>query len=224
MRATTHDANESGLIRRRILAAAIPAVFIIFASCVAVASRRPLQPLRTVSRWSLQWRGARFVEQGTARLQSSLNDCGPTALADLLELTGVRVPPRDSLRLLSALQSSGTTLGNLGTAAARAGLRVFPVQWDPHEIALLPLPSLVWVERSHFVVVARRIEADSVEVYDPAAGRYRIASDRFVGLWSGEALIPLDSISSYRDPRSRSAARSHRPRGTRTVRSPMTEV
>jgi ABC-type bacteriocin/lantibiotic exporter with double-glycine peptidase domain len=199
-------------------------MFVALAGCVALASRSPLKPLRAVSRWSLQWRGARFVAQGRARLQSSLNDCGPTALADLLELTGVRVPPQDSLRLLSGLQTRGTTLGDLGSAAGRAGLRVFPVQWDPHEFAQLPLPSLVWVERSHFVVVARRIDSDSVEVYDPAAGRYRIASERFVGLWSGEALIPLDSISSYRDPRSRSAARSHRLRGTRAVRSPLTEV
>jgi ABC-type bacteriocin/lantibiotic exporter with double-glycine peptidase domain len=224
MRATRHNTNMSGLALRRVLAAAIPAAFVALASCVAITSRNPLQPLRAVNRWSLHWRGARFVAQGHARLQSSLNDCGPTALADLLELTGVRVPPRDTLRALSALQSRGTTLGDLGIAAAYAGLRVFPVQWDPHEIAQLPLPSLVWVDRGHFVVVAHRIESDSVEVYDPAAGRYRIASDRFVGLWSGEALIPLDSISSYRDPRTSSAARSHRPRGTRAVRSTLTEV
>jgi predicted double-glycine peptidase len=219
-----YEAGRSKPTRRRVLAAAVPALFVACAICVALASRAPLRPLRAVSRWSLQWRGARFVAQGNARLQSSLNDCGPTALADLLELTGVRVPPPDSLRLLTALNARGTTLGDLGSAAGQAGLSVFPVQWDPHEISQLPLPSLVWVERSHFVVVARRIDADSVEVYDPAAGRYRIASERFVRLWSGEALIPLDSISSRRDPQSRSAARSHRPRGTRAVRSPFTEV
>jgi ABC-type bacteriocin/lantibiotic exporter with double-glycine peptidase domain len=173
---------------------------------VAAASRDPLRPLRTVTRWSLRWRGARFVAQENARLQSSLNDCGPTALADLLELSGVRVPPRDSLRRLAALRSTGTTLGDLGAAAAHAGLRVFAVRWDPHEISQLPLPSLAWVERSHFVVIARRAGADSIEVYDPAAGHYRIASDHFAALWSGEALIPLDSSSSHRDPGRRPGA------------------
>lgn len=210
--------------RRRVLAAVALATMASAAFGVVVASRNPLQPLRTYTRWSLRWRGARFIAQGRARLQSSLNDCGPTALADFLELSGLPVPAPDSLRRLTATSPSGTTLGNLGTAALSAGLRVFPVRWDPAELAQLPLPSLVWVERSHFVVVAARSLPDSVEVHDPAAGRYRMAGDRFARLWSGEALVPLDSISPRRDPDDRSVKRPHRPRGTRATRVRTTEV
>jgi predicted double-glycine peptidase len=209
---------------RRAISAAVLAATALAVIVLASASRDPLQSLRAVTRWSLELRGARFITSGRARLQSSLDDCGPTALADFLELSGLPVPSRDSLRRLAATKPSGTTLGDLGTAAGAAGLRVFPVRWDPAELALLPLPSLVWVERRHFVVVARRSRADSVEVLDPAAGRYRMATDRFAQLWSGEALVPLDSISPRRRSDDRSVTRPHRPRGMRAIRSRITEV
>jgi hypothetical protein len=210
--------------RWRALAAAALVTAVLAAVCVASASRHPLQPLRTLARWSLRWRGARFIAQGKARLQSSLDDCGPTALADFLELSGLPVPSPDSVRRLTATTARGTTFGNLETAARRAGLRVFAVRWDPAELPQLPLPSLVWVDSGHFVVVAARRLPDSVEVHDPAAGSYRMASDRFARLWSGDALVPLDSISPRRDPDDRSAKRPHRPRGTRATRARTTEV
>ena len=216
---------ERGLrIRRCGLAAGVFVTSALAAVGLASASRDPLQPLRAFTRMSLEWRGARFIAQGRARLQSSLDDCGPTALADFLELSALAVPSRDSLRRLAATKPNGTTLGSLGTAAGNAGPRVFPVRWDPAELSRLPLPSLVWVERSHFVVIARRSRSDSVEVHDPAAGRYRMASERFARLWSGEALVPLDSISPRRKSDDRSVKRSHRLRGTRATQSRTTEV
>lgn len=180
---------------RRALAAAVLALSGASAGCLALASRNPLEPLRAITRWSLERRGARFISQHAARLQSSLNDCGPTALADFLELTGRAVPSADSLRRLTATDQNGTTLEHLETAAFASGLRVFAVRWDPVDLPRLPLPSLAWVDHRHFVVIARRVGGDSVDVDDPAAGRYRMASDRFSGAWSGAALVPLDSIS-----------------------------
>jgi hypothetical protein len=211
-------------VRRRILAGVALLTLASAALCVVSTSRNPLQPLRTITRWSLRLRGARFVPQGRVRLQSSLDDCGPTALADFLELSGLSVPTPDSLRRLTGTNPRGTTLASLESAALTAGLRVFPVRWNPVELAQLPLPSLVWVERSHFVVVAARPRPDSVEVHDPAAGRYRMAGDRFARLWSGEALVPLDSISPRRVPDDRPGRRPHRPRGTRASRVGTTEV
>jgi hypothetical protein len=211
-------------LRRRGVAAAVLVAAVSTAVCLVSASRDPLQPLRAFTRWSLERQGARFVARGRARLQPSLDDCGPTALADFLELSGLPVPSPDSLRRLSGTRRNGTTLGDLATAASNAGLRASQVRWDPAELSELPLPSLVWVEKRHFVVVARRSRADSVEVLDPAAGRYRMASDRFVRLWSGEALIPLDSISPRRGSDDRSKKRLHRLRGTRATRARTTEV
>jgi hypothetical protein len=193
--------SESKLGRhRRGVAAAVLLTAAATGGCLAAASRNPLEPLRILTRWSLEWRGARFIAQRGMRLQSSLNDCGPVALADFLRLAGLAVPSEDSLERLAATDQNGTTLANLETAAGAAGLRVFAVQWSPAELALLPLPSLVWVDRRHFVVVARRAGADSVEIHDPAAGRYLMAADRFARSWSGDALIALDSISPRRRP------------------------
>ena len=192
--------------------------------CLGAASRNPLGALRQFSRWSLERRGARFLGSNLARLQPSLDDCGPTALADLLELTGRRVPPADSLRLLASTSADGTTIEALATAAARAGLQLFEVRWDPEEFAQLPLPSLVWVERNHFVVVARRDRTDSVDVLDPAAGHYRMAGARFARLWSGAALIQLERIGLRREPDDPSGSRPLRLRGTRATRIRATEV
>jgi peptidase C39-like protein len=220
-----HRGSRAGWpARRRVIAAGALGFTVLAASGVASSGLDPTWPLRAATRWSLKWRGARFVADEGARRQSSLNDCGPTALAELLDLSGHHVPSRDSLRLLSSLQPSGTTLDNLGTAAALTGLALFAVRWDPTELPLLPLPSLLWVNRNHFVVVSRRLSPDSVEVHDPAAGLYRMASARFARLWSGAALILLDSITPHRDSDIRSASRSHRPRRTRATASTRMEV
>lgn len=191
-RASSSRCRES---RTRLAAAGVLALCVVSGACLAIVSRRPLQPLRLVTRWTLELRGARFIASSRARLQSALYDCGPTALADFMELAGRPVPSRASLMRLTATDAGGTTLGNLETAAVASGMRVITVRWDPTDLPLLPVPSLVWVDRRHFVVVARHAEADSLEIHDPAAGHYRMAAAHFARSWSGDALILLDNIS-----------------------------
>jgi predicted double-glycine peptidase len=195
---TTLGLNRGQSSRARVLAAGTLAASVIAALGLAAASRNPMGPLRGFSRWTLERRGARFLSQDRARLQSSLDDCGPTALADLLEVSGLSVPSTARLRRLTATTSSGTTLANLASAADSSGLPVFTVRWDPGDLDQLPLPSLVWVDRRHFVVLARRGQGDSLEVHDPATGHYRMSVARFAELWSGAALIPIERISSRR--------------------------
>lgn len=206
-------------IPQRALAALVLGTFALAGAMLASTSREPMKPLQLFERWRLERQGARFVALGGARLQASLNDCGPTALADLLDVVGLPVPSPDSLRLLTATNADGTTLDRLAKASAQAGLMVFRLRWDPSDLALLPLPSLVWVERRHFVLVERRVPVDSLEIHDPAAGRYRMAGAQFERLWTGDALVPLDSISPNREAATRSVTRSHRLRGTRAVAS-----
>lgn len=214
-----HETATAGrnLRAAAIIAAAAGALFVVS------ACREPLLPLRLLARWSLERRGARFLELGPARLQSSLDDCGPTALADLLGILGLPVPADDSLRRLASTTVAGTSLPNLEAAAADAGLRLFPVRWDPADLPQLPLPSLVWVERNHFVVVARRGEVDSLEIHDPAAGRYRMTGARFARLWSGVALVLRDSVSTMRRPENTTGTYITRPRVARAINSRTTE-
>lgn len=180
---------------RHARATATLAAAVMAGGCIALASHNPMAPLQAYARLSLQWKGARFISRDRARLQQTLNDCGPTALADLLDLAGLSVPPAENLRRLAGTRAGGTTLADLSVASAVLGLPVFSVQWDPIDLDLLPLPSLVWVERRHFVVLARRARGDSLEVHDPAAGHYVMSVERFTRLWSGAALVPLESFS-----------------------------
>ena len=204
-------------VRNRILAAAVLATLGVSSLGFALAGTTPLRPLRVVSRWSLERAGARFVDDQRVRLQSSLNDCGPTALADLLDLAGQRVPAADSLRQLSRLTARGTTLANLEQAAKVSGLETTAVHWSPDELETLPLPALVWVDQRHFVVVSQRVSQDSVEIHDPAAGLYRIARDRFAHTWTGEALIISDSLDSHRTSQSRLNVRPLGAQGLRAL-------
>lgn len=181
--------------RFRALAAVALLVSAMSAGGLALVSFNPIGPLRALTRWSLQWKGARFSTRDRARLQSSLNDCGATALADLLELAGLVVPSQEHLRRLTVTTVAGTTLADLDAASNALGLPVFTVQWDRADLAVLPLPSLVWVERRHFVVIARRTRGDSLEIHDPAVGHYVMSVERFTRLWSGAALVPLESFS-----------------------------
>jgi predicted double-glycine peptidase len=197
---TKFKSNDGHPARSRVLAASALVAASALALCLAVASRNPLRPLRAFTRWTLERNGARFLTRDVARLQSSLDDCGPTALADLIEMSGLPVPSAETLRKLAVATPSGTTLGNLASAASSAGLRVFTVRWDPVDIDQLPLPSLAWVERRHFVVVARRSDGDSLEVHDPAVGHYRMSIERFATIWSGAALVTLDRISPRGGP------------------------
>jgi ATP-binding cassette subfamily B protein len=134
------------------------------------------------------------VAGADVRLQTSLYDCGPSALGELLALSGRRVPSAETLRQLAATTPQGTTLSGLAAAATASGLRVTQVEWSPADLGLLPLPSIIWVERSHFVVLARSHSPDSMEVHDPAAGLYRMAIENVRHIWSGRGLVLRDSL------------------------------
>lgn len=192
---TKLEQNERRAAQFRALASGALVASTVAAACLAVASQNPMGPLRAIARWTLERKGARFLAAAHVRLQSSLDDCGPTALAELLDLSGLPVPSAASLRRLSETTAGGTTLANLGIAAGKAGLPVFAVHWDPVDLDQLPLPSLAWVERRHFVVLARRGNGDSLDIHDPAAGHYRMSVNQFARLWSGAALVPFDRIS-----------------------------
>lgn len=135
--------------------------------------------------------GARLLDRSAVTLQEGLHDCGPAALATLLQLAGRRPVPLDSIAELAGTTRAGTSAGGLASAAHDLA---FPMRF-----ARLPRtpspdfgPFIAWVRSSHFVVVRARPD-DHVLIHDPQVGRYLLARDRFERMWTGESLVAVSA-------------------------------
>lgn len=160
----------------------------VLVAAVALAAD-PLPAIRAIERARLERAGARFLDEDGIVLQDGLRDCGPSALARLLALHGRPGPGPDSLAVLAGTGPVGTSLGGLARAARAAGLDASARRLSPDHRP--PAPLLVWVDRSHFVVV-EGVAGGRVTIADPAVGRYTMPAAGFVRRWTGEALVVAD--------------------------------
>ncbi|MDT8340313.1 MAG: cysteine peptidase family C39 domain-containing protein [Longimicrobiales bacterium] len=169
--------------------------------------RSPQRVAEWGARRALERAGGTFLGwEGVVR-QRGLVDCGPAALATLLTLLGVGVPPLDSLAALAGTGPTGTRAGGLARAGSRLGVPLTPRHLDPDTPGAHPAPFIAWVRQSHFVVVAGVDDAGRIHVLDPQAGRFLVDGKAFRRMWSGEAVL------SFPDPSSRpaTAGRIHPP-------------
>jgi ABC-type bacteriocin/lantibiotic exporter with double-glycine peptidase domain len=150
----------------------------------------PMAAGRSAYRATLRARGGTFVSSPDVVLQSGLSDCGPAALATLLQTLGGTPPPTDSLARLAGTGARGTTFAGLARTARRLGVIAELRRLSPAAMAALDTPVIAWVDGGHFVTVVPD-SAGSVLVLDPQVGPYRIGRARLRRFWSGEALVPI---------------------------------
>ena len=187
----SHAAAPCGGGSRRHRALAVLLGVIAAAGMLGLLAPDPLRPLRAARRTSLAVQGAVYEGRAGVVLQRTLFDCGPAALANLLEIRGAPVPPLDSLARLAGTTATGTTLGGLARAATQLGLPVRLVRRDPARFTGTDgLPMVAWVDRSHFVVVSDT-SSGMLTIVDPQIGRYRTSRGAFRRRWSGEALVSV---------------------------------
>lgn len=139
--------------------------------------------------------GGRLLDRAGVVLQERFHDCGPAALATLLQLAGLPPAPLDSIARLAGTTRSGTTARGLATASLELGLQIYFTR-----LPGMPGPDfgpfIAWVRASHFVV-ARALPDGRVLIHDPQVGRYLIDRDGFERIWTGESLV-----TAPRGPRS----------------------
>ena len=144
------------------------------------------------------WEEGRFLGRDGLTLQRGWHDCGPAALATLLELGGHPPVALDSIGRLAGTTLAGTTAAGLITAGRQLGL---PLAFQ--RLPTIPLPDsgyfIAWVRSRHFVV-ARALPDGRVLVLDPQVGRYLLARDRFQGIWSGESLVAVAATQATHPP------------------------
>jgi predicted double-glycine peptidase len=132
--------------------------------------------------------GACFVTDKDVVLQSSVNDCGPASLKMILSAHGINSSISDLSSELR-LTPEGTSMLALRSISGRLGLPAKSWDVNPEDLSLVPLPAIAFVNTNHFVVLRRFVAPEMLEVDDPALGRLRWPTHKFIKIWSGETLI-----------------------------------
>ncbi len=120
-------------------------------------------------------------------LQTTRNNCGPSALKMVLSSRGTNVPLQE-LESGIPLTEDGASMLALKDAAERYGVDAEGWKLAFDDLRTGPLPALAFVDRSHFVVVDS-IVRHTVYLRDPGVGRLAVPEARFKERWSGETLI-----------------------------------
>src|SRR5208337_3176720 len=116
--------------------------------------------------------------------QKKAYNCGPTAVAYLMERFGLKVDP-DNLEIIAKTDvDEGTTFEGMEEI-----FKVFGMGYKTGkctDILTLPLPSIVChtpTPESHYVVIETLVDG-CVHFYDPTVGNiYAMAQDRFMETW-----------------------------------------
>ena len=105
-------------------------------------------------------------------LQFEVTECGTCCLAMVLSYFG-HWEPLDRLRQLCGASRDGVSAGSLVRAAKQLNMNVkgFGVKAD--ELAVLPMPQILFWNFNHFIVL-ESVQGDVVQVVDPAIGRRRL--------------------------------------------------
>jgi RHS repeat-associated protein len=132
--------------------------------------------------------------------------CGPLALAELLAASGTAAP--EQLRQLRAAKANprGTSLAQLSTLAARAGMSYQPVFRPPHSAPLAP--ALIHLRLGHWAAVLEARPGALVLADAAYGGRLPLSAASLDAEASGYELIPSGPLpTGYRVVGPREAAR-----------------
>jgi len=102
---------------------------------------------------------------GSTGLSARRADCGPRALAVVLEARGRQVEV-SWLARAAGTNRFGTTLAGLERAAEAAGLRAEAVQMDLPALRTMEGMGIAWVDGDHYAAVMS-IRGDEARIHDP---------------------------------------------------------
>ncbi len=151
---------------------------------------------RAAARVGVAMAGGTYLGRDGVVMQTGLSDCGPAALANLLRAVGLAPPSLDSLGTLAGTSAEGTRASGLIRAAGASGVSLVLRRLSADSLEVARKPFIAWVDRGHFVVVAKQGPEGRLVVLDPQVGRYSINQEAFKASWSGEAILLAGSARS----------------------------
>lgn len=119
-------------------------------------------------------------------LQQSQVECGAASLGMILAHFG-RWERLDALRTACAVSRDGANAVNIMNAADALGLQSEGHRGTVADLHGLSMPAIVWVNRSHFVVL-EGAHGGTYFLNDPAKGRYPVEAGDFAVMYSGAAI------------------------------------
>ncbi|WP_145610396.1 NHLP family bacteriocin export ABC transporter peptidase/permease/ATPase subunit [Nitrospirillum amazonense] len=118
--------------------------------------------------------------------QMEAAECGAACLAMVLAHHGKWVPLPE-LREACGVSRDGSRASNIVRAARAYGLEAKGFRCEPHHLADIAMPCIVFVGLSHYVVL-EGMAGGRVQLNDPAAGRRVLTAAEFDALFSGIVL------------------------------------
>lgn len=137
--------------------------------------------------------------------QMEAADCGPAALAVVLDYHGKQVP-LEELRLTCGASRDGATAAQLVAAAHQYGLVARGFHARPEQLRAMTKPAVAYWDSQHFVVVESvrdRFGRERVQVNDPANGRSDMDREEFERGFTGVVLTFEPGEGFARDTRRR---------------------
>ena len=119
-------------------------------------------------------------------LQIEALECGAASLAMVLAGYGCW-QSLETVRAACGVNRDGSSLSDIMGASVQYGLEPTGHRGTVEDLSGLPMPSIVWVKRSHFVVLEGAKKGEFY-VNDPARGRLTMSTKTFRRLYSGAAL------------------------------------
>lgn len=120
--------------------------------------------------------------------QDGGNTCGPAALKMILDHHGVDVQLLE-LERKGGRGKRGMDMSSLCRLAETFGLYATGWNLGVDGLQEICLPAILFVEKTHFVVLDSVRNQDEFFVRDPAKGKMKLSKNKLLKMWSGETLL-----------------------------------
>ncbi|MEL7670704.1 cysteine peptidase family C39 domain-containing protein [Methanobacterium sp.] len=130
-------------------------------------------------------------------MQSTSYNCGPAALATVLNNLGINATEQE-LASLAGTDKSGTTMYGLVHAAQSKGLKVRGMRLSQDKLKKNDIVVLNIDGVTHYSIV-KEVTNESVKLMDPSLGNIKMSKEEFNKFYSGNAIVIIDSSISLND-------------------------
>jgi ABC-type bacteriocin/lantibiotic exporter with double-glycine peptidase domain len=140
---------------------------------------------RIIFAWMMN---AEYIGSENVVMQTNHNNCGPCALKMIFNHYNISSSLKEIERGIK-LTEKGSSMLALKEMAELKGLKAEGWRFTLEDFLRSSFPSILYVNKDHYVVADSVSIDGNVYVCDPAIGRLRIAKEKLSEIWEGETLV-----------------------------------